>query len=488
MSNHTATQFSSLSEIMNAARADSHPVSFSEQGTWTWQQFKSDIATLVSQLRGIQQQHIALCSNDTYLFAIGFFALSQTNKTIVLPGNYQPNALIELASQYELLLCDPVIAASISAAENKHNIDGSVEMMLLVSSSSDQSNRLDSDQRESHQRESSQCESTPTFETLDLDAQQIILYTSGSSGQPKAITKTMAQLNAEVAVLERQWGKHLQGTTIESTVSHQHIYGLLFKLLWPLCVGRAFNKMTLEYPEQLLTHCDKDTLLISSPALLKRLTGQMPGAYRMIFSSGGPLPFQAAQESKQWLGQLPTEVFGSTETGGIAFRQQANDTSPWQLFPSIEAGLNAEHCLKLKSPYIDPSRWYQTADQVELLGEGLFNLKGRADRIVKIEEKRISLVEVEKRLEQLPWIEESAVIPMYDDERLTLVAAIALTPLGEEKIRNLGKGKFWLALRAELRQWLEPIATPKRFRVVNEIPLSSQGKRLTTNIEQLFEK
>ncbi|MCU8495017.1 AMP-fatty acid ligase, partial [Vibrio vulnificus] len=54
------------------------------------------------------------------------------------------------------------------------------------------------------------------------------------------------------------------------------------------------------------------------------------------------------------------------------------------------------------------------------------------------------------------------------------------------KLNELGKGKFWLLLRGELRQWLEPIAIPRRYRVVSEIPLNSQGKRLTNQIEQLF--
>ncbi|WP_295892000.1 AMP-binding protein [uncultured Vibrio sp.] len=468
MPNNIAAHFSSLSDVMNASRGPSSPMALTKTGSWSWQQFQSDTAAVVAQLESVQQQNIALCSNDTYLFAIGFFALCHANKTIVLPGNYQPNALIELSAQYDWLLCDANIASSINNADGEHTI----KVKLLFSGSIDNSKRL---------------ERTPAFPVLDLESQSMILYTSGSSGKPKAIKKTLSQLDTEIRVLEEQWGDQLQGVIVQSTVSHQHIYGLLFKLLWPLCAGRSFNNETLEFPEQILTHSDKDTLLVSSPALLKRLTQQTESDCRMVFSSGGPLSFNAAQMSEQALGKLPTEVFGSTETGGIAFRQQTNDNSPWQLFPTLNAEVNPEGCLRLKSPYIDASRWYQTADQIELLGDGFFNLKGRADRVVKIEEKRISLVEVEKRLEQLPWIEESAVIPMYDNERLTLVSAIVLNHLGERKIDELGKGKFWILLRAELRQWLEPIATPKRFRVVSEIPLSSQGKRLTANIEQLFE-
>ena len=102
--------------------------------------------------------------------------------------------------------------------------------------------------------------------------------------------------------------------------------------------------------------------------------------------------------------QLPIEVFGSTETGGIAYRQQHSSHELWQLFDGVQAELNQEGCLKLQSPNIaiDPdanNSWYQTADACRFHSATQFELLGRTDRIVKIEEKRISLVEVEQRLE-----------------------------------------------------------------------------------------
>ena len=77
-------------------------------------------------------------------------------------------------------------------------------------------------------------------------------------------------------------------------------------------------------------------------------------------------------------------------------------------------------------------------------------------------------------------------IPASEGERTVLLAAIVLTQDGHQSVATLGKGKFWLLLRNELRQWLEPIAVPRRFRIVTEIPLNSQGKRQNTEIERLF--
>ncbi len=297
----------------------------------------------------------------------------------------------------------------------------------------------------------------------------------------------MHQLDSEIAILEQLWGEQLQHSRIESTVSHQHIYGLLFRVLWPLCAGRAFACRNLEYPEQIASHASSNTTLISSPALLKRLSLEdTPSTLTAIFSSGGPLSFAAAQHALQLYSQSPIEVFGSTETGGIAFRQQHTSEQLWQLFPSVKAQLDDHQCLQLCSPHINGTDWYQTSDRCYFHDAVHFRLLGRADRIIKVEEKRVSLVEVENRLDHTSWVNESTVIPLEENGRLILAAAIVLTEEGTDKLQQLGKGKFWIQLRNELRAWLEPVAIPRKYRVLNDIPVNSQGKKQFSQIEALF--
>lgn len=453
--------FCSLATLLSSPRNDSHCVAFDLNNTINWANFVADVSQLSRQLASRNEHHIALCAGDSYRFSVGFFAVCYTQKSLILPGNYQPAALAELSQHFELLLCDEAITIP--------NSTPTLSLNHLA---------LPNDMRDE----------AVCFAPLSLETQTVTLFTSGSSGQPKAIIKTLRQLEAEIAILEQLWGEQLIGAKVESTVSHQHIYGLLFRVLWPLCAGRAFARHNLEFPEQVTAHAHPDTVLISSPALLKRLSQEhQPSPMRTLFSSGGPLPYSASCHAKTLFGQRPIEVYGSTETGGIAFRQQHSATQQWQLFPSVEARLNSEHCLALRSAHIDPNHWYQTADECEFSDQRHFTLKGRTDRIIKIEEKRISLVEVEQRIEQLPWISETAVLPQQDGERLILISAIVLSACGTEKLAQLGKGKFWLLLRSELRQWLEPIAVPRRFRVVKEIPLNSQGKRLVAELETLFQ-
>ncbi|MGV2986802.1 AMP-binding protein [Vibrio sp. E150_011] len=452
-------QYYSLARLLSSPRSDDQLIAFSNNKNWTWHQLQLDVANMLRQLEHVEAERIALCTIDSYHFTVGFLAICHANKTVVLPGNYQPSALAELSANFDLLIHDEDIAP----------LSDQPSMTIAVNTA--KSGNAD----------------TLRFCALDLDRIDVILFTSGSSGTPKAINKTLSHLDTEVAILESLWGERLKDSVIESTVSHQHIYGLLFRVLWPLCSGRAFACDNLEYPEQVMNHANVNCVLISSPALLKRLlTAPSPASIRAIFSSGGPLPYSAAQQVNLLFNQLPFEVFGSTETGGIAYRQQRCEAEYWQLFPGVIAELNPEQCLRLKSPHIDPLSWYQTADACVLHHNGLFELKGRTDRIVKIEEKRISLVEVEKRLEQLDWICESAVISMQDKQRLSLNAAVVLSESGNRKLTKLGKGKFWLLLRSELRQWIEPIAVPRRFRILDDIPVNSQGKRQVRDLELLF--
>jgi acyl-coenzyme A synthetase/AMP-(fatty) acid ligase len=451
----------SLSELLSQNRAPESIVCFDDNSEITWQTFNDDLSQLVHLLSSSPFQRVAICTQDSYLFSVAFLACAVSKKHIILPGNYQPCALAELSEHFDCLLVDDSIGeVEVSDVRNIQN--------LLDSNPKAQQPLIDN------------------LAPIDLAAIQLTLFTSGSSGTPKAIDKTLEHLDIEIAQLDKNWGDLLKGNQVHSTVSHQHIYGLLFRILWPLCSGVPFARHNLEYPEQILSHANKQSVLISSPALLKRLKHETkPAQLAGVFSSGGPLPTESAHQALNLLGHLPIEVFGSTETGGIAFRQQESAQTPWQLFDCIEASLNSENCIKLLSPYIDNNNWYQTADECEMVSENQFILKGRTDRVIKIEEKRVSLVEVEKRLEQLPWISECVVIPFEEPERLILASVLVLSEEGQAKLATMSKGKFWLMLRSELRKWLEPIAIPRKYRVVDEIPLNSQGKRLTSHIEQL---
>lgn len=313
---------------------------------------------------------------------------------------------------------------------------------------------------------------------LNLDQCRLTLCTSGSSGAAKLIDKNLRQLANEVLALEQLWGAQLQGATVVASVSPQHIYGLLFCVLWPLCAGRAFLRRTQTFPEDMQRESLQQPAFIwvASPALLKRMGDNLDwpalSRVRQVFSSGGPLPGEAAQLLQQRLGRWPTQIYGSSETGGVAWRE---GDELWQPFAGIELDQNEAGALNLSSPYLPLGQREQTADAVEIEADGRFRLLGRLDRIVKLEEKRISLPQLEQALLEHDWVSDVR-LGVINGRRAYLGAVLALSPRGVHALRNQGRRVLTEALREHLAGHCAAIALPRRWRLLKQLPYSSQGK------------
>ena len=309
-------------------------------------------------------------------------------------------------------------------------------------------------------------------------------FTSGTSGEPKLCLKSMRQLEAEVAVLASLWGAP-QGLVL-GTVSHQHIYGLLFRVLWPLSCGRPFSARAHENWESVAAHAEAGSIVVSSPAHL----GRIPPAVRLpalsfIFSSGGLLPREAASAAHEQFGCWPVEVLGSTETGGVAWRQQAQDDEPWTPLPSVEVSSGEDGALAVRSPFTGSSDPMVMGDAVSLLGEGRFRLKGRLDRVVKIEGKRVSLPRVEEVLRRLDLVEDAVAIDL-PERRGALGAVVVPSAAGREALAAKGSFRLSRDIRAALKPRLEPMELPRFWRFVESVPVNAQGKRIAAVMRALF--
>ena len=325
---------------------------------------------------------------------------------------------------------------------------------------------------------------------LDERACELCVFTSGSTGQPSAISKRLDQLAREVDALQAAFGAQLDGTQVHGTVSHQHIYGLLFRVLWPLAAGRAIQPRRFFHEDLVGALAGTDTVLVATPAHLKRLPEQLDwaslhGRLRAVFSSGGPLPEDAARQVRQWLGVAPTEVYGSSETGGIAWRRWDTDAPPWQPLPGVQWRIE-EDCLAVASPHLETLDWWRTQDRVEALADGRFRLLGRADRIVKIEERRVSLDALERALREDPEVEDVRVL-VLQGQREQLAAVVvpgdpALARAGDGARRALGQ-----RLGARLAQGHDAVTRPRRWRLVESLPINAQGKVTQAALVALFQ-
>lgn len=319
----------------------------------------------------------------------------------------------------------------------------------------------------------------------------LILQTSGSTGAPLKVPKTLRQLDAEVRTLEACFGDALGGARIAATVSHQHIYGLLFRLLWPLASGRPFEARAHAYLESVAPLLAQGPLaLVSSPAHLKRLPAGIdwhPAGRTLsaLFSSGGPLDATAAQAVQAAAGVLPIEVWGSTETGGIGWRQQSAPDIPFAPLPGVSLAAGDEGAIALRSPHLDSDGWHTLADRGELDPAGRVRLRGRDDRIVKIGEKRVSLSAIERAAAGGPWLTEARIVPL-PGERLQLGLVGVPNAAAREILLNAGRRALADALRAGLAAHCERVALPRRFRFVHALPQNSQGKTTDAALAALF--
>ena len=333
---------------------------------------------------------------------------------------------------------------------------------------------------------------------LAPDFPALVVFTSGSTGAPQAIPKKLSQLTSEVAALEALFGAAVGDAAVLATVSHQHIYGLLFKVLWPLASGRPVHALSIAFHEALAPALGAaPCVLVASPAHLKRLPAHLDwhGAramLRAVFSSGGPLDADTALATGRLLGAVPTEVYGSSETGGVAWRRRADSMNgsesgeggraddAWQAFPTVAWRIGDDGALAVRSPHLPDDRWLHLADRARATAAGApgFLLLGRGDRIVKIEEKRISLDAMETALRASGLAAEARValcVPAAG-ERQRMAAFIVPTPAGRALLDSDGKAALNGRLRAVLAGVVDAVALPRRWRYLERLPVNAQGK------------
>lgn len=342
-------------------------------------------------------------------------------------------------------------------------------------------------------------QSVPHDDWHAIDPKHVALeiYTSGSTGEPKAITKTINQLEAELNVIESLWpSDQAVETVVLSTVSHQHFYGMIFRLFWPLCAHRPFERELCEYSEEIqqlaLGYSSFD--LISSPSHLGRMNlsvdwGAVSGRCRFLLSSAAPLAKEDSVSVSQLLSVQVNEVYGSSETGVIAWRTQSNSSNDglWHPLPENILSSTVEGTLCVRSPYVGDELSLHLPDQVEFVEGGRFQLKGRLDRIVKVEGKRVSLNAIEQQLSDDSLVKMAKIL-LVKRRRIETAAAVQLTIEGAQLLKSKGRKALIKKLKNTLALSFETVVLPRRWRFVDRMPFNRQGKLPLDVLEKMFEK
>lgn len=439
-----------LAQWLSAPRPPQTLIAWQEAHSWTLAHLRYDVAHLLNNLQQQPGERLALCFDNSYLFLVALLATLHAGKTPVLPGHSRAALLHEQRALFDGILSDKTLPWR-----------GPLRVIQSAMATA------------SHEY---------AFPAIGDNA-CIELFTSGSTGEPKRISKPVKSLDREAALIAAHYAGRLTGCRVVASVAPQHLYGLTFRLFLPMALELPLHAAMIEYAEQLaaLSH-DHHYLFISSPAFLKRLDYRLtPPPVAMILSAGGKLPWQDAVHTASWFNCWPDEIYGSTESGVIACRQRLQDNAPWQPFPGISFQPEGD-AFRLFSPLIADSRGLLLDDILHFSDGDRFHLCGRRDRVVKIEEKRISLSEVEYRLLQLDGVLEAAVLPITRGSRQSVGALLVLD---HDARRRWGKSQE-LQWRKALRASLEPVAIPRYWRVVDEIPVNSMNKRVYAQLQELF--
>ena len=319
---------------------------------------------------------------------------------------------------------------------------------------------------------------------LNPFVKQLVIFTSGTTGGAKSIENVLINCNWRCPRWKINGASNCGDAESLATVSHQHIYGLLFRVLWPIYAGRCFHSRASLNPEALLNAAGTKTAYwVASPAHLKRLDQQTPwqgiAGLKAIFSSGSALPEAAAQQIVNLSGQGVIEIYGSSETGGIAWRQQ-NRT--WTLFSGMTLN-SADGGWRLSSPYLPDQADILLDDQISLVGENGFIIHGRSDRIVKIEEKRLSLTELEQRLLGLSWIDQAHALAISKNRDLVAVV-IVLNEQGSHYIANQGRSQLISRLRKALEPWFRAGGIAKEMVIRKFSALNNSGQNRSVAVDQ----
>ncbi len=439
---------SRLTELLT--RAGDWTVCFGHDGSKVrWRQLLTHAAGVRARLLTLDGERWALNLNDTYCFTAALLGCLAANRTPVLAP-----------------------APMLAAAADRLALDGVIEP---ESAATPAPQRLVWEQIEP---------ASVPLGSIDPLA-PLVLFTSGSTGIPKEVSRRVRNLEAELTALETLWGEGLAGCRVFSTVSHRHVYGLLFRVLWPLLERRPFATFDLEYPEQLLGAAGAGNALVSSPALLKRVAHLPPasGEWRAIFSSGGVLAGEAVTDATRVLGVCPTQILGSTETSGVGWRSQAPG---FRALPGVEARVTADDLLEVRSEFSGEDGWVLLGDRVRFNDDGSFELLGRADHVAKIEDKRVSLTEIERCLLEHAWVKDAAAVALEDGARQYVGAVVELRDAGRDALKERGRAAVTAALKAAVRGRVDPVAVPRAFRFPDVLPIDAQGKRQVARLKELF--
>ena len=341
-------------------------------------------------------------------------------------------------------------------------------------------------------RADKQIQSAPA--PVEPDTPAVMLYTSGTSGQPKGVPLTHTNLlsNARALITEAA----LTGDEVFLGVMPMfHSFGLTGSLVIPLLLGSEVTyqpRFHLERSAAAITERHVTVFIAVPPmfGLLARSRGHEEGlrGVRLPVSGGEALPPAYRDAYRQRFGRDVLEGYGLTETSPVVAINLPGQLRPGTVgkpLAGVEVRIAAEDReIQVRGPnvmtgyYNRPEEnahaftadgWFRTGDMGQLDADGYLSITGRIKELIIRGGEKIMPREVETVLQQYPGVQEAAVIGEPDGDRGEAVVAFVIPgdpPPAPEALRDF------------CRQQLAEFKVPRRITVARDLPRGPTGKVL----------
>jgi acyl-coenzyme A synthetase/AMP-(fatty) acid ligase len=342
---------------------------------------------------------------------------------------------------------------------------------------------------------------------LDPDDPALIVFTSGSTGEPRGVVHPQSYLTGQ-ALQSEHWFGARPGELAWCTAAPGWSKSSRNAFIAPwLCGATALLVDGRFDPDTRLeiARREKVNVLCQAPTefrILARRTelAELPDMRRMV-SAGESLNAEVINAFREATGVEIADGYGQTETGAVTGmrpgdRVEGREGSMGRPLPGIETRIvDGELQLRTASSptffsrYLDGERfdgeWWRTHDLVREDEDGFLYHEGRNDDIISSAGYRIGPVEVESALLTHPAVAEAAAIAAPDAERGSVVKAVIVlregVSAGDEDREALAG-----SIQAHCREVTAPYKYPRQVEFVDELPKTSSGKIKRAELRRLL--
>jgi long-chain acyl-CoA synthetase len=310
----------------------------------------------------------------------------------------------------------------------------------------------------------------------------LVKLTSGSSGAPKALAVSHAQMRADGLQICSSMGIGPDDANL-AAIPLGYSYGLGNLVVPLIAEGTRIICLSSALPHAIAADAARfrPSVFPAVPPLLRALVESdvPPGSLaslRLVISAGSPLPPEIARSFAGKFGVRVHGFYGTSETGGIAFDRTGDATLEGRSVGLPMAGVRIvpgrAGRFSVSSRSVVGNGRFTPADRAELNALGELVLLGRTDRAVKIAGRRVDLAEIEAALRSLPGVAD-AFVHLPDGADAALAAAVA-TGLASAEIKRL--------LRGRVASW----KIPSRIVALKGFPATARGKTDTGRLRQIL--